>query len=387
MIANSKNTFAPWHSCIAAVVLAATFAANTGAESLPEPPVANVPVGAAEEAGPELALTVSLELSTEPGNQTAVVGRLVHTQWLIAGDQLELTQRFSSLRKEFVTKYARPTSLFGFNMVSNEVRLADIQQFITTEKTLRSSQASYRNLFGRQTGFGLWGIGWGLEALRLDSQPDLAPYLSDYIAREGRTSHIVPLLGYWALDRRIGDATLPIGHYDSAAVEWGGFFGNTRYAKADMSHESFWAITPRISAGFSFSIGYLRGIEGHLSPITKRYYGGGVGSVRGYEFGSLGPTDASGAAIGADRKASGSAEILWHGFDIGQTPVILSAFTDRGRFYGAENSTVTGVSAGASGVGISIPMSFGLARFSFARPTDETLRTQRFQFDARANWK
>ncbi|MCY7388440.1 MAG: BamA/TamA family outer membrane protein [Burkholderiales bacterium] len=350
--------------------------------------VAPQPVAArAENTNPELTLTLSLELSTEPGNETAVVGKLVRTHLLIQDDQIELTQRYGNLRKEFLGKYVRPTNVLGFGIVSHELRLADIQQFITSEKTLRSSQGSYRNLFGRQTGLGLVGVGWGAEALRLDSEAGLAPYLFAYIAREGRTSHIVPLLAYWAYDRRKADTTLPTGHYDSVAAEWGGFLGNTRYAKLDVSHESFWTISPRVSAGFGFSLGYLKGLDGHLSPITKRYFGGGAGSVRGYESGSLGPSDVSGANMGADRKVSGTAEVLWHAFDIGQTPVVLSAFVDRGRFYGAENSAVPSVVAGATGLGISIPAPFGLARFSFARPSDETQRTQRFQFDARASWR
>ncbi len=346
-----------------------------------------VPSGQATDTTPELTLTLSLELSTEPGNEAAVVGRLIRTHFLTQGDQIELTQRFGNLRKEFIAKYVRPTNLIGFSIVSHEARLADIQQYITSDKTLRSTQASYRNLFGRPTALGLFGAGWGLEALRLESNAGLAPYLADYIKREGRTSDIVPLTAYWAYDRRQSESTLPSGHFDSVAGEWGGFFGNTRYGKIDIAHESYWAISPRVSAGFSFSLGYLSGLDGHLSPITKRYFGGGTGSVRGYESGSLGPVDASGATMGADRKASGTVEILWHGFDIGQTPIIFSAFADRGRFHGAENSANESVSAGSQGLGISVQVPIGLVRFSFARPSDETLRTQRFQFDARASWK
>jgi Omp85 superfamily domain len=387
MISNMRMLLDRHRLRIATLALVTALPFSAKAASAPEQQPPTPPSAQVDSPNSELTLSLSLELSTEPGNEAAVVGRLVRTHFWIPGDQLELVQRFGNLRKEFLNKYVRPTNLLGFGLVSHEVRLADIRQFITSEKTLRSSQASYRNLFARQTGLGLVGVGWGAEALRLDSEAGLAPYLASYIAREGRTSHIVPLLAYWAYDRRQADATLPIGHYDSAAAEWGGFLGNTRYAKVDVSHESFWAISPRISAGFGFSLGYLKGLDGHLSPITKRYFGGGAGSVRGYEYGSLGPTDASGAIMGADRKASGTAEVLWHAFDIGQTPIVLSAFIDRGSFYGAENSAVPSVAAGASGLGISVPVSFGLARFSFARANDQTLRTQRFQFDAKASWK
>jgi outer membrane protein insertion porin family len=112
-----------------------------------------------------------------------------------------------------------------------------------------------------------------------------------------------------------------------------------------------------------------------------------VGSVRGYESGALGPLDVSGANMGAERRATGSAELLWHAFDIGPTPIIVSMFSDYGKFSRGSNSAIDSVSAGSKGLGISVPMSFGIARFSFADPRRDTGRTQRFQFDARANWK
>ncbi|MBL8519099.1 MAG: BamA/TamA family outer membrane protein [Betaproteobacteria bacterium] len=336
---------------------------------------------------PELLLSLSFELSTEPGNRAAVVGRLQRTQLFTAGDSLDITQRVSDLRREMIAKYAAPTTWMRFNAVSHELRLGEYRQFITSEKRLATAQAAYRNFWMRQTAAGLVGAGWGAEVLRIDSSGTLAPYLAEFVSREGRTSRAVPILGLWSYDRRTGEALLPSGHFDQVALEWGSPIGNTTYVKADVVHESHWQFAPRWSAGFSVSAGAIRGTGGHLTPIGKRYYGGGVGSVRGYEGGSLGPIDSSGASMGADRKLAGNAEVLWHAFDIGPTPIILSGFGDHGTFYRAEGSTIDKESAGAYGLGISVPMPFGLVRFSFADPRRDTGRTQRFQFDARASWR
>jgi outer membrane protein assembly factor BamA len=91
--------------------------------------------------------------------------------------------------------------------------------------------------------------------------------------------------------------------------------------------------------------------------------------------------------MGANRKLAGNAEVLWHAFDIGPTPIILSVFADHGLFYRAENSAVDRISAASRGLGISVPMPFGIARFSFADPNRDNGREQRFQFDVRGNWK
>jgi outer membrane protein insertion porin family len=51
------------------------------------------------------------------------------------------------------------------------------------------------------------------------------------------------------------------------------------------------------------------------TPISERYYLGGLGSVRGYNWGSISPKDSSGNSIGGDRMFTNSAEI--------SVPVIL----------------------------------------------------------------
>lgn len=369
---------------LAAMAVLTAHGAAQPAMQVSAPPTPN-PAPAPRE--PELALSLSLELSTEQGNRAAVVGRLQRTQLFTPGDQFDMTQRVSDLRREFAAKYASPTSWLRFNQFTHELRMGEYRQFITSEKKLATAQAAFRSFWLRQTAMGLLGLGWGAEVLRIDSTSSLAPYLADFIAREGRSSHAIPLLALWSYDRRKGDSTLPVGHFDQLALEWGSPLGNTTYVKADAMHESYWQFAPRMSAGFSLAAGAIRGTGGHLTPIGKRYYGGGVGSVRGYESGSLGPVDPSGASMGADRKLTASAEFLWHAFDLGPTPIIVSAFGDHGSFYRAERSAIDKESAASFGLGISVPMPFGLVRFSFADPNRDNSRTQRFQFDARASWR
>ena len=369
-----------WQIVVTAFAVAAV---QANAQTSP----ATVPTASEGAAEPELILTLSVELSAEPGNKAAVVGRIQRNHWLTAGDNVDIVQRVSSLRKEMVAKYTAPFARAGFQVMSHELRLGDYRQFITADKKLATQQAAYRNLYGRQTSLGLVGVGWGVEALRIDSAAGLAPYLADYVNREGATTQSIPLLLYWAMDRRRGDGILPKGHFDQLSLEWGLPFADVPYTKVDVVHESYWQIASTVSTGFNVAWGRLDGRDGHLSPIGKRYYGGGTGSVRGYESGALGPLDVSGANMGAERKATGTAEVLWHAFDIGQTPIIISLFSDHGRFSRGNNSTVDNVSAGSQGLGISVPMPFGIARFYFADPNRENLRTQRFQFEARASWR
>lgn len=364
------------------IALAAVAAMSPLLAAAAEPAVTTPPVP-----DPELALSISVELSDEPGNKAALVGHLQRTQLFKPGDNLDITQRISDLRTEMIAKYSAPFAWAGFHAVSHELRLGDYRQFITADKKLATRQGAYRNLYGRQTGIGLIGVGWGLEALRIDSAAALAPYLADYVAREGASTLSVPLIGYWSWDRRVADSLLPDGHADQVSLEFGLPGGDVPYTRLDASHESYWRLGPRVSAGFQLGAGWLEGRKGHLSPLGKRYYGGGVGSVRGYESATLGALDASGANMGANRKITSTVEALWHAFDIGQTPILLSLFSDYGRYSRGDRSTVDSISARSVGVGISVPMPFGIARFHFADPRRDDLRTQRFQFDVRASWR
>ena len=64
--------------------------------------------------------------------------------------------------------------------------------------------------------------------------------------------------------------------------------------------------TSRSAARFTFGvnaeIGYGKGLGGRPYPIFKNFYGGGLGTVRGFDQGSLGPVDVTGAYIGGNRR-------------------------------------------------------------------------------------
>lgn len=334
----------------------------------------------------ELVLMLSLELSNEPGNASTVVGRAVRTNWREAGDLAEAQASIGNLRKDAFVKYTAPTTRGSFTVVSNELRYSDTQQYITENTLYGFRDASYRNLWLAPSRLGLWGVGWGVEYVRLDTPVGIAPFLVDYVAQQGQSTTAVPLIAYWANDRRVAGGVVPSGHSGAILAEWGTPAGSIEYARFDMNYQAYLAMGQKASIGFNVTAGRVVGLKGDLSPYNKRFLGGGVGSVRGYEFGALSPTDPSGAATGADSKATIALEALWNPFNIGATPIVLSVFFDQGRFAGPDYGAISEVNASSYGVGLSLPMRWGLMRVYYARPQDEEFRTQNFQFEARASW-
>ena len=73
------------------------------------------------------------------------------------------------------------------------------------------------------------------------------------------------------------------------------------------------------------------------------FYGGGVGSVRGYETATLGPRDLAGNPLGGERKIIGNAE-LFYPLLKGDKSVRASVFMDAGQISGVPGLGATGAS-------------------------------------------
>ena len=74
-------------------------------------------------------------------------------------------------------------------------------------------------------------------------------------------------------------------------------------------------------------IGYANGYSGRQLPFFKNYYAGGIGSVRGYDSGSLGPIDlATGENLGGNRRLVSNAGLLFPLPGSGRTSRCVWAF-------------------------------------------------------------
>ncbi len=83
-----------------------------------------------------------------------------------------------------------------------------------------------------------------------------------------------------------------------------------KYYRATYQFQQFVPITKSITFAFNTELGYGDGYGGEPYPFFKNFYGGGIGSVRGYETSSLGPRDSDGDASGGNRKFNFSLELL-----------------------------------------------------------------------------
>lgn len=111
-------------------------------------------------------------------------------------------------------------------------------------------------------------------------------------------------------------------------------------------------------------------------PATKRFYAGGGGSVRGYEYQTVGPLDSDDNPIGGRSVAELSVELRWRFYDdFGIVP-----FIDGGQVYESIFPTFDEDFLWAGGLGFRYYTAIGPARVDFAFPINGRERDSIWQF-------
>jgi outer membrane protein insertion porin family len=173
--------------------------------------------------------------------------------------------------------------------------------------------------------------------------------------------------------------------------------GSIAYYKLSYQQQHFQPLTPKKSliAMGNINLGYGQGIGDKAYPFYKNFYGGGIGSVRGYKPGTVGPqaTNPNGGTsyIGGNEIATGNFEIQG-GFP-GADTMRWSVFYDVG-YVGAVGSAAPGCYPGmtcnpsnntiatSAGIGMAWVSPVGPLKFSLGYPigAGPGAQKQPFQF-------
>lgn len=112
-------------------------------------------------------------------------------------------------------------------------------------------------------------------------------------------------------------------------------------------------------------LGSIAGVDTGSVPANRRFFAGGGGSIRGFNFQEVGPANAEGISTGGRSLAEAAIEFRWQAFgDFGIVP-----FVDIGNVYTEPVPQFTGLRAGI-GLGLRYYTSFGPIRLDLATPLD-----------------
>jgi outer membrane protein insertion porin family len=229
-------------------------------------------------------------------------------------------------------------------------------------------------------------FGLGLEGTKIGLTETSSQRYVDYVNRFGEETQAVIASVGWSRDSRDNLLVPNRGRYQRAFVEVGTPALDLQYYRLTYQFQQFLSPTNRLTLAFNSELGFGEGYDGKPYPIFKNFYAGGIGSVRGYDAGSLGPRQVLldgrlGDPLGGTRRANASLEMLVPLPGADRTLRAL-AFVDAGQVWGDRQSVRWSDVRMSAGVGVAWVSPIGPLKLSFATPFRDqpTDRLQRFQF-------
>ena len=281
-----------------------------------------------------------------------------------ATGNIQLGAGYSSTEGLVITAGLAQQNLFGSgNALSLEINtskanrviaIAHTDPYVTTEGISRSVEVFERKsdlaeLGLSSVGYSTRGAGlvYGVPFTEFDrvyfglrwenTEIDLTPFSPlryiEYVQQFGESSDALALTVGWSRDNRDNLLVPQRGTYHRAFAEVGLPALDLQYYRASYQYQRFWPLFARMTLGLNTEVGYGDGYQGDPYPFFKNFYAGGIGSVRGYEGGSLGPRDLAGNPLGGNRRFNLSLEALVPLPGADRTLRAL-AFVDMGQVWG-----------------------------------------------------
>lgn len=225
---------------------------------------------------------------------------------------------------------------------------------------------------------------FGLGAERTTIKPGTnipAAYL-DYANRFGYTSTALPLTLGWARDERDSALAPTRGIYQRLASEMG-VAGDARYVRGNYQYQQYVPLNKQFTIAFNGELGLGKGLGDRPFPVFKNFHSGGLGSVRGFEQGTLGPRDVTGSSIGGTRKITLNGEIIAPFPGAGNDKTLrVFGFVDVGNVFGENEKIDAGQLRSSVGLGLSWISPVGPLRLAIANPVRKFAgdRIQKLQF-------
>ncbi len=232
-------------------------------------------------------------------------------------------------------------------------------------------------------------FGAGLERTKIVPGASLPTAYKGYAEEFGSTSNGVPLTIGWARDTRDSALVPNTGRYQRVNGEWG-VGGDTRYLSGSYQFQQYWPLNKQYTLAFNGDLAYGKGLSGKPFPLFKNFFGGGLGSVRGFEQGSLGVrADTNDGSLGGNKKVNVNIELLTPFPGAGNDRTLrMFGFIDIGNVYGESQPMRLNQLRASVGVGISWISPVGPLRLAIAEPVRKFTgdRIQRVQFQIGTNF-
>lgn len=207
----------------------------------------------------------------------------------------------------------------------------------------------------------------------------------DFVNTQGPTNRAFPVTMNWGRDTRNSASYPTTGWLVSVNGEVTAPFSDIDYYKLSTRSQYFIPFGKDMSLMWNIEGGYGHAYGGNVYPFYKNFYAGGVGSIRGFRSGSVGPVDQNGDGMGGDKRIVSNLEYF---FPIpglkNDRSTRLSVFADSGAVWGTGQRPVFDELRYSAGVAFTWVSPVGPIKLSWAapfnaQPTDRVERGLQFQ--------
>jgi outer membrane protein insertion porin family len=225
-------------------------------------------------------------------------------------------------------------------------------------------------------------FGGGMEQISIKPGTNIPAAYLNYADRFGYNSTAVPLTIGWSRDNRDSALAPNAGRYQRFNSEWS-VAGDARYVRANYQYQQYVPLNKKFTLAFNGELGLGKAMNNRPFPVFKNFYSGGLGSVRGFDQGTLGPRDVTGASLGGPKKVTLNAELMAPFPGAGNDRTLrMFTFVDVGNVYGDDQKITFNDMRASAGVGLSWISPLGPLRIAFAQPIRKFAgdRIQKLQF-------
>jgi outer membrane protein insertion porin family len=230
------------------------------------------------------------------------------------------------------------------------------------------------------------GVGLSFDSTKVKTYADSPLRYQQFVQQFGSSNTTLLLNTTWANDQRDSLIYTTKGTVQRAYAEIGLPGGDLKFYKFNYQHQKFFPLTKDITLMLNGEYGFGDGYGGEPLPFFRHFYAGGMGSVRGFKSGSLGPHDVfpnDDDALGGNKRLVANAEVLMPLPGLGLDKSFrFGGFIDAGYVWATSQKMRMSDLRYSVGVSVAWSSPFGPLKFSIAQPLNKKSGDQieRFQF-------
>lgn len=340
--------------------------------NIQEQPTGSLAFGAGYSSSQGVVFNIGLE-------QRNVLG--TGRDFLLNLDNSDATQQAEvRWRNPYFTDHGVSRTLRARYSETNPRRVSALANFFTDSALVGVSYGIPMSEFNTLT------LGYAFEGTRLRTTSGTPQAILDFIEEEGDEFGVLETTIGFRRDTRDRTVFPTRGQSNRVSLDVAVPGSDQEYYRTSFDHSSFYPLTDRLTGSLSLGVAYGRGYgDQERLPVFKRYFAGGIRTVRGYGQSSLGPRfeDRDDRATGGDFRSVGSVELIFpppFAEEPGGTR--LSLFYDFGNVFPTYDDFDASELRTSAGISFNWRSPVGPLSFSYAVPLNDEPGddTESFQF-------